>query len=79
MAKKRNKTAGPVGYRTAIRRMLIMALFTLKELEVEDEFMDKFYQKLMYVSDSVAKGYMSYEDMNRTLKAENNIEVTGWE
>ena len=79
MAKKRNETAGPVGYRTAIRRMLIMALFTLKELEVEDEFMDKFYQKLMYVSDSVAKGYMSYEDMNRTLKAEINIEVTGWE
>ncbi len=79
MGHKRNKTAGPVGYRTAIRRMLIMSLFALKQLQVEDEFVDAFYKRLMYISDSVTKGYLSYEDMNRTLKAENGISVTGWE
>ena len=79
MGKKRNKTAGPVGYRTAIRRMLIMALFALKQMDAGDEFVDNFYKRLMYISDSVQKGYMSYEDMNRALDAENGIRVTGWE
>ena len=76
---KRNKTVGAVGYRTAIRRMLILSLFTLKQMGVSNKFVEDYYKTLMYISDSVTKGYMSYEDMNRTLKAENGIEVKGWE
>lgn len=79
MSNKRNKATGPVGYRTAMRRMLIMSIFALKQLDSDNAFVDQFYQKLVYISDSVTKGYLSYEDMNKTLKAENGIVVTGWE
>lgn len=75
MAKK-NRTTGPLAYKTAVWRTTSVFFFTLRELGYSAEEAKRIWDKANSISASIRAGYASYEDMSRALKNEYDIEVT---
>lgn len=59
--------------------MEFMAVLTMWILidkhDAPDEDVQQFNEEIKYLCDSIDKGYVSYPDICRALKAEHNLEV----
>lgn len=63
-------------YREAMRRTMTIFFFALSELGYSQEELGRIWRKSEDVSDSIIRGYASYEDMRRVLKNEYGIEIS---
>ena len=56
--------------------MLELVTFTLgTDMEVSDEWFDRFHDRLMAHVDSMARGYMSIADVRKTTRDEKHWET----
>lgn len=62
-------------YKQGLAHMMEIVTFTLgTDMEVSDEWFDRFHDRLMAHIDSMAKGYITTADVRKTTREE-----IGWE
>lgn len=63
------------GQNDALQTALGISVFTLKELNADKEQTHRFVEKFNYISDSIAKGYIFWRDIEQALREEYGIEI----
>lgn len=59
----------------AMKRMLMMFVYALKDMGVEDEVLDQVMDKFKHVVASISRGDIKWRDVEMALKDEYDIEI----
>lgn len=57
----------------AMKRMLEMFIYTLKDLGASDDALDKVMEKFKYTVDGINRGEITWSDVRQVLKSEYDI------